>query len=83
MIERMTVREIVRQFTPNWFTVTMGTGILFLSLNQFPVRLPERIAKCVGKRPALPSNNESRIRESFSFLTIFVKQTCDSADEPL
>ncbi len=29
-------REIVRQFTPNWFTVTMGTGILALALNQFP-----------------------------------------------
>jgi len=30
------VREIVRQFTPNWFTVTMGTGILALALNQAP-----------------------------------------------
>ena len=28
--------EIVRQFTPNWFTVTMGTGILALALNQAP-----------------------------------------------
>lgn len=33
-------REIVRQFTPNWFTVTMGTGVLALALNQFPVHLP-------------------------------------------
>ena len=32
--------ETVRQFTPNWFTVTMGTGILSLALNQFPVPLP-------------------------------------------
>lgn len=26
-------REIVRQFTPNWFAATMGTGILALALN--------------------------------------------------
>ena len=32
--------EIVRNFTPNWFTVTMGTGALALTLNQFPLRLP-------------------------------------------
>ena len=31
------LREIIRQFTPNWFTATMGTGILALALNQFPV----------------------------------------------
>jgi C4-dicarboxylate transporter/malic acid transport protein len=30
----VTMRQIVRQFTPNWFTVTMGTGILALALNQ-------------------------------------------------
>ena len=34
------LREIVRQFTPNWFTVTMGTGILAIALNQFPVEIP-------------------------------------------
>ncbi len=28
--------EIIRNFTPNWFTVTMGTGVLALTLNQFP-----------------------------------------------
>jgi C4-dicarboxylate transporter/malic acid transport protein len=33
-------REIIRQFTPNWFTVTMGTGVVALALNQFPVNLP-------------------------------------------
>ena len=33
-------REIIRQFTPNWFTVTMGTGAFALTLNQFPVNLP-------------------------------------------
>ena len=33
-------REIIRQFTPNWFTATMGTGILALALNQFPFDIP-------------------------------------------
>ena len=33
-------REVVRQFTPNWFTATMGTGILALALNQFPSAIP-------------------------------------------
>jgi Voltage-dependent anion channel len=32
--------QIVRQFTPNWFTVTMGTGILSLALNQAPFVTP-------------------------------------------
>jgi C4-dicarboxylate transporter/malic acid transport protein len=32
-------REMVRQFTPNWFTATMGTGILALALNQFPLHI--------------------------------------------
>jgi tellurite resistance protein TehA-like permease len=31
----------VRQFTPNWFTATMGTGILALALNQAPFATPE------------------------------------------
>ena len=31
---------MVRQFTPNWFTATMGTGILALALNQFPLTVP-------------------------------------------
>ena len=30
----------VCQFTPNWFTVTMGTGVLALALNQFPASQP-------------------------------------------
>lgn len=29
-------QEVIRQFTPNWFTMNMGTGILFLMLAQFP-----------------------------------------------
>ena len=33
-------REMIRQFTPNWFAATMGTGILALALAQFPVALP-------------------------------------------
>lgn len=33
-------REVVRQFTPNWFTATMGTGILALALNQLPSATP-------------------------------------------
>jgi hypothetical protein len=33
-------REVVRQFTPNWFTATIGTGILALALNQFPLAVP-------------------------------------------
>ncbi len=33
-------REIVRQFTPNWFTATMGTGILALALNSFSADVP-------------------------------------------
>jgi C4-dicarboxylate transporter/malic acid transport protein len=33
-------REIVRQFTPNWFTATMGTGILALALNYFSDQIP-------------------------------------------
>lgn len=33
-------REVIRQFTPNWFAATMGTGILALALAQFPVQIP-------------------------------------------
>jgi len=29
-------REMIRQFTPNWFATTMGTGILALALPQVP-----------------------------------------------
>jgi len=32
--------EVVRQFTPNWFAATMGTGILALALAQFPFPVP-------------------------------------------
>ena len=33
-------REAIRQFTPNWFTASMGTGILALALNQLPLPIP-------------------------------------------
>jgi tellurite resistance protein TehA-like permease len=33
-------REVIRQFTPNWFAATMGTGVLALALAQLPVDLP-------------------------------------------
>jgi C4-dicarboxylate transporter/malic acid transport protein len=33
-------REIVRQFTPNWFAMTMGTGIVFLVLLALPFQFP-------------------------------------------
>ncbi len=29
-------REMIRQFTPNWFTLNMGTGILLLMIHAFP-----------------------------------------------
>ncbi|MFP5500137.1 MAG: TDT family transporter [Gammaproteobacteria bacterium] len=32
-------REVIRQFTPNWFAATMGTGVLALALAQLPVNL--------------------------------------------
>jgi C4-dicarboxylate transporter/malic acid transport protein len=38
---RPSVRHVVSQFTPNWFTVTMGTGVLPLALNQFVGDIPE------------------------------------------
>lgn len=29
-------KEVIRQFTPNWFTVVMGTGVVALILPEFP-----------------------------------------------
>lgn len=37
---RTTPRDVVREFTPNWFSVTMGTGALALALKQFPLPVP-------------------------------------------
>lgn len=33
-------REAIRQFTPNWFAATMGTGVLALALAQLPLQVP-------------------------------------------
>ncbi|MBV7568805.1 TDT family transporter [Pseudomonas sp. PDM27] len=33
-------REVIRQFTPNWFAATMGTGVLALALAQLPLAMP-------------------------------------------
>ncbi|WP_191485226.1 TDT family transporter [Pseudomonas sp. FEN] len=33
-------REVIRQFTPNWFAATMGTGVLALALAQLPIAVP-------------------------------------------
>ncbi|WP_438397158.1 TDT family transporter [Caballeronia sp. DA-9] len=42
-------REVVRQFTPNWFALTMGTGIVFLILLALPFQLPgqHRVAEAL------------------------------------
>ncbi|SEJ39054.1 TDT family transporter [Pseudomonas sp. NFR16] len=32
-------REVIRQFTPNWFAATMGTGILSTVLTQLPINI--------------------------------------------
>ena len=29
--------NIIRQFTPNWFTVSMGTGVVALIISEFPM----------------------------------------------
>ena len=36
--------DLVRQFTPNWFTATMGTGILALALNQLGLPMLHPVA---------------------------------------
>lgn len=46
--ERKPLTAIIRNFTPNWFTVTMGTGALALALNQFPVVIPGLHSLAVG-----------------------------------
>lgn len=33
-------REVIRQFTPNWFAMTMGTGIVYLILFAQPFKFP-------------------------------------------
>ncbi len=41
-------REIIRQFTPNWFAATMGTGVLALALAQLPIEVPGQRAFAEG-----------------------------------
>lgn len=41
-------REVIRQFTPNWFAATMGTGVLALALAQLPIKLPGLYAVAEG-----------------------------------
>lgn len=31
------LRDLIRQFTPNWFTVTMGTGVVALIVSELPI----------------------------------------------
>ncbi|MBV6752216.1 TDT family transporter [Pseudomonas chlororaphis] len=40
--------EVIRQFTPNWFAATMGTGVLALALAQLPVEVPGQRAFAEG-----------------------------------
>lgn len=41
-------REVIRQFTPNWFAATMGTGVLALALASLPVQIPGMYAVAEG-----------------------------------
>lgn len=40
--------EVIRHFTPNWFTMNMGTGILLLMLHAFPYPFPGQAALVHG-----------------------------------
>lgn len=42
-------REMIRHFTPNWFTTTMGTGVLALVIAALPLSLPgqEQVAEAL------------------------------------
>ena len=41
-------REAIRYFTPNWFTMTMGTGIVLLMIHAFPYAFPGQAALTRG-----------------------------------
>ncbi len=53
-------REMIRQFTPNWFAATMGTGILALALPQVP-----------GAGPALRATGEGLWLFNIGLFTLF------------
>ncbi|MDD0975617.1 TDT family transporter [Pseudomonas fontis] len=38
-------REVIRQFTPNWFAATMGTGVLALALKQLSIPALDGLAE--------------------------------------
>ncbi|MDU9403755.1 TDT family transporter [Pseudomonas sp. zfem004] len=38
-------REVIRQFTPNWFAATMGTGVLALAFHQLHIPLLDSLAE--------------------------------------
>ncbi|WP_166359036.1 TDT family transporter [Pseudomonas akapageensis] len=40
-------REVIRQFTPNWFAATMGTGVLALALAQLAVPMLTALAEAL------------------------------------
>ncbi len=40
--------EVIRHFTPNWFAMTMGTGILMLMIHAFPYPFPAQDALAEG-----------------------------------
>ncbi|MCY1398659.1 C4-dicarboxylate transporter/malic acid transport protein [compost metagenome] len=40
-------REVIRQFTPNWFAATMGTGVLALALHQLAVPMLSALAEAL------------------------------------
>lgn len=37
------LKEMIRQFTPNWFAANMGTGILALMVHEFPFVFPGQL----------------------------------------
>ena len=45
---KQNLAEVIRHFTPNWFTMTMGTGILMLMIHAFPYRFPGQDALARG-----------------------------------
>ncbi|QDL94379.1 C4-dicarboxylate ABC transporter (plasmid) [Paroceanicella profunda] len=53
-------REVIRQFTPNWFAVTMGTGVVALALPQIP-----------GAGPALMPVAEAIWQADIGLFTLF------------
>ena len=68
--ERKPLAEIVRNFTPNWFTATMGTGGLALALNQFPVAVPGLHAVAIALWLAAANRGVSQRHPAWSGLSV-------------